>query len=179
MINQRKTRMVMRTLPILLLTAVGEGRAQTPQAAKQAPPAPRAIPGVTAPDQFARGCVDCHINRPDAPGDTRLSTVMKRWYTKVDTSIVAKVKGAAPKTLTLKGKHPLAQGALRDIPTGCLTCHRTGSTIAPSLEQMAHLIHLTSGPGARFLTEFQGECSHCHKLNAATGKWSMPSGPEK
>jgi len=29
------------------------------------------------------------------------------------------------------------------------------------------------------MTLFQGECTHCHKLDAMTGKWSMPSGPEK
>ena len=32
---------------------------------------------------------------------------------------------------------------------------------------------------SEFVKKFGGECTHCHKLNKATGASSLPSGPEK
>ena len=45
--------------------------------------------------------------------------------------------------------------------------------------QLLHLVHLTGGTDNVFVTTFKGDCKHCHKLDAKTGAWSMPSGPEQ
>ena len=44
---------------------------------------------------------------------------------------------------------------------------------------MIHEIHLTGGDTNHFLTMFQGECTLCHKLDAKSGAWAIPSGPER
>jgi hypothetical protein len=142
-----------------------------------APPAARKIPGITARDSFPGGCVDCHVNRPDMPGP--LSVRMKQWTEKVDPKVVARLQPFSPKGMTLKGKHPNVAAMVKDIPGGCLKCHGKGSKMAPPFATLMHGIHLTGGEANAFLTTFQGECTHCHKLNAATGEWSLPSTPEK
>jgi hypothetical protein len=38
---------------------------------------------------------------------------------------------------------------------------------------------LTGGTNNVFVTTFKGDCTHCHKLDAKTGAWSMPSGAEQ
>ena len=139
----------------------------------------RAIPGITAKDLFPRGCVDCHLNYVEQKMDLRFSTLLKQWTEKVEPQLVKKVAGSAPPGLTLKGKHPAVVGALKNIPAACLPCHSRASKTAPPFSTMLHTIHLSGGRDNRFLTLFQGECTHCHKLNAAAGTWSLPSGPEK
>ena len=42
-----------------------------------------------------------------------------------------------------------------------------------------HRIHLTGGDKNHYLTEFQGDCTNCHKLDQKTGAWSLGSGSEK
>jgi hypothetical protein len=143
--------------------------------ATAAPPAARKIPGITVKDAYARACVDCHTGRPDMPA--ALSVIIKQWGTKVDPSLLAKAQASAPKGMTLKGKHIVA--AVKDVPAACLKCHAKGSKIAPAFAMMMHTIHLTGGEANSFLTTFQGECTHCHKLNTTSGEWSIPSGPEK
>ena len=133
---------------------------------------------LAAADSFPRGCVDCHINRPDLKRDTRLSTALAQWTTAVDPKLLAVAQGSAPPGLILKGKHPPAPSALLDIPAGCMACHAKTSKFAPPLSRMAHRIHLV-GADNHFLTEFKGDCTHCHKLDQATGAWSLPSGREK
>ena len=86
---------------------------------------------------------------------------------------------SAPAGLKLKGRHPDAADALEDIPAACADCHSADSKKAPPLAGMVHRIHLVGGDKNRFMTEFQGECTDCHKFDAAKGTWSMPSGPEK
>jgi hypothetical protein len=140
-----------------------------------APPAARKIPGINAPDPYAKACVDCHVKGPDRPAP--LSVIIKQWNTKVDPSLLAKAQSAAPKGLMLKGKHFGAPAT--DVPASCLKCHAKGSKVAPPFATMMHAIHLTGGDANSFMTTFQGECTDCHKLNAKTGEWSIPSGPEK
>jgi hypothetical protein len=185
-------------VPVTLLSAAaialfwvsGLTQAATP-AATQAPapavtrapvvaatPAARRIPGINAPDPYPKACVDCHVNRP--PMDVRLSTQMKQWMEgKVSPALLATVQGSAPAGLKLKGRHPDAADALDDVPAACAECHSDDSKKAPPLAGMVHRIHLVGGDKNHFMTEFQGECTYCHKLNAATGAWSSPSGPEK
>lgn len=143
--------------------------------ATAAPPAARKIPGITDKDVYPRACVDCHINRAGMPAS--LSVIIKQWNTKVDPSLLAKAQAAAPKGVTLKGKH--FNAPVKDVPASCLKCHAKGSKVAPPFATMMHLIHLTGGEANSYLTTFQGECTHCHKLNETTGAWSIPSSPEK
>ena len=158
---------VVRLAPIgLLLMATIAGAA---------PPAARRIPGITAKDVYPRACVDCHVKGPEMPAP--LSLTIKQWSTKVESSLLAKAQSAAPKGVTLKGKHFGAP--VKDVPASCLKCHANGSKVAPPFATMMHAIHLTGGEANPFLTTFQGECTHCHKLNAKNGEWSIPSGPEK
>jgi hypothetical protein len=60
-----------------------------------------------------------------------------------------------------------------------MSCHGKGSKTAPAFSTMLHVIHLTGGEESHYLTIFQGECTPCHKMDAATGAWTMPSGPER
>ena len=149
---------------------------------KSAPPPPppaRKIPAITSEDRFPGACVDCHLNYTDMNMDTRLSTLMQAWYKEVDPRLLDKIRSSVPQGLELKGKHPEAEAALKDIPKGCLKCHYKNSKKAPPFAGMLHKIHLTGGEENHFLTLFQGECTHCHKLDLATGQWSIPSGAEK
>ncbi|MGE5177993.1 MAG: hypothetical protein ACM3PF_02745 [Bacteroidota bacterium] len=141
------------------------------------PPA-RKIPGINAPDEFPNGCVSCHVNLPERHMDQRLSTLMKGWTVKVDPALLAKAQAAAPAAVTLKGKHPAVSAALKDVPAGCVKCHGAASKKAPPFARLIHRIHLVGADENHYMTEFQGECTYCHKLNQATGAWSVASAPE-
>ncbi len=140
------------------------------------PPPARAIPGINAEDPFPRGCVDCHVRLPEK--DVRLSTRMAKWTEAVEPVLLEKAKAAAP-GLALAGKHPAVPESLGDVPAACLQCHGKDSTTAPPFARMLHAIHLGGGESSHYLTLFQGECTHCHKLDLKTGVWSLPSGAEK
>lgn len=140
------------------------------------PPPARAIPGINAKDPFPRACVDCHVRLPEQ--DVRLSTLMAKWTEAVEPALLDRAKAAAP-GLALAGKHPAVPEALGDVPAACLTCHGKDSTTAPPFGRMLHAIHLGGGESSHYLTLFQGECTHCHKLDLKTGVWSLPSGAEK
>jgi len=142
------------------------------------PPA-RQVPGITAEDQFPNGCVDCHIIQPGINLDVRLSSVMRPWKEQVDQKTLAKAQASSPKGMVLKGKHPAVDYAFKDIPAACLKCHGKTSKQAPPFSEMLHAFHLTGGGENPFMTLFQAECTHCHKLNLTTGALMMPSAPEK
>jgi len=156
-------------LPCLLLA--GGAMTQPPP-----PPPARVIPGITGEDAFPLACVDCHVNRPEINLDVRLSTVLGRWRDHVDARALAasRAAGFAP-----TGRHPDSSEAVADVPTRCLDCHAAGSSEAPEFARLMHAIHLTGGEENHFLTLFQGECTHCHKLDPATAAWRVPSAPEK
>lgn len=174
--------MVGRTPLLILLTtgllAVPAGGAAA-QADAPAHPPIRAIPGITADDPFPGGCVDCHVYRPDEELDVRISALMARWYVAVEPALLERVRGVAGKAgVQLRGRHPEVPASLKDIPDGCMRCHRRGSEEAPPFGALVHALHLVGGESNVFLTTFQGECTYCHKLDAATGAWSLASGPE-
>lgn len=132
---------------------------------------PRAIPGINAKDAYPGGCVDCHVK------EKRLSVQLSSWNGNVDAKTLAAMQAFVPKGMTLKGKHPTV--ATKDIPASCLKCHTaTSKGIAP-FAPLLHGIHLAKGDGSEFVKQFQGECTHCHKLNKTNGTWSLPSGAEK
>jgi len=172
-------RLLQATSYVSILSVLSIAAAQDAQVGQHQAPPLRAIPGITAKDLYPMGCVDCHINYAEQKLDVRFSTLLKRWAEMVEPQLLDKVAGSAPPGLKLKGKHPAVPGMIRSIPAGCLTCHSRASTTAPPFSRMLHAIHLTGGKDNHFLTLFQGECTHCHKLNAATGAWSLASGPEK
>jgi hypothetical protein len=159
-----------------LMLSPNDGMADDDQ--MKIPPA-RKIPGLTAEDKFPNGCVDCHINMPDIKKDERISTLMSRWDKKIEPKLLKKAQDVSPGRVTIKGTHPQSRASLKNIPAACITCHSNMSRTAPPFAAMIHAIHLTGGEDNHFLTIFQGECTYCHKLNAATGVWIMPSSSEK
>jgi len=164
----------MRPLPMMMtLLVLAPVLAATPAGT---PPA-RAIPGLTAPDAFPRGCVDCHAPIPEPPRDVRISTLMRSWTSGADPKLLAKARAAAP-GLELSGKHPEVLKVGDSIPSSCLGCHQRDSRTAPPFASLLHAIHLEGGEENVFLTVFQGECTHCHKVDLRTGRPTVPSAPE-
>ena len=126
---------------------------------------------IHAKDLFPAGCVDCHVK------DHRVSTMLARWNGKVDAKTLAAMQAFVPKGITLKGKHPPV--ATKDIPASCMKCHARTSRVIPPLAPLMHGIHLAKADPSEFVKKFGGDCTHCHKLNRANGKWALPSGAEK
>ena len=164
-------------LAVSLTAVLAQGQAK--EQPKQALPPARKIPGITAPDPHPHACVDCHINYPEMNLDARFSTQMAQWNEKVEPGLLAKAQASAPEGMILQGRHPNVPGVFYDIPASCLVCHRKDSPVSPPFAQMIHSIHLTGGNENHFLTIYQGECTHCHKLDLSTGRWTIPSAPEK
>lgn len=139
----------------------------------------RQVPGITTVDRHPRGCVDCHVVYADEGFDARLSVRLQEWTAgKVEPALLAQTKATMPAGVPAKGKHPPAEDSLEDIPAACLDCHDSASKKAPPFSRLLHLVHLTGGAKSPYMTVYQGECTHCHKLDAGTGTWSLPSGPE-
>lgn len=132
---------------------------------------PRAIPGINAKDVYPAACIDCHVK------DMRISALLTHWNGKVDAKTLAAMQAFVPKGVTLKGKHPPV--ATKDVPASCIKCHSATSKVIPPFASLVHGIHLAKGDASDFVKQYQGECTHCHKLNKATGVWSLPSGAEK
>jgi hypothetical protein len=135
------------------------------------------FPASTAKDVYPAACVNCHTKMPGA--DMRLSTLLARWNGSADPKMVAAMQAFVPKGMMLKGKHPPVTAALKDIPASCEKCHADTSKTMPPLAPLMHGVHLAKGDQSKFVKQFQGECTHCHKLNKATGMWSIPNGAEK
>jgi len=138
-------------------------------------PAPREIPGINAPDPHPNGCVDCHVKMTEPPMDVRISTLMGQWMEGVEPKLLAAAKAAASDPATITGKHPKV--GVTNVPKACLICHGASSTKAPPFARLMHVVHLT-GEGNMYMAHFQGDCTHCHKLDQATGTWSIPSAKE-
>lgn len=142
-------------------------------------PPPRQVPALNAPDTHPNACVDCHIVYKGGGLDTRLSVLLSNWTAgTVEPGLLAKGQASAPAGVRLQGRHPKAGDATQDIPAACLDCHGAVSTKAPPFARLMHLIHLTGGAQSPYMTVFQGECTYCHKLDAQTGAWSVPSSAE-
>ena len=159
----------------MILATIPQPNAAEPQAT----PPTRDIPGITADDMFPSGCVNCHLNFTDRNMDTRISTSLEKWMEKVDPKLLEKAQAASPEDVILVGKHPPATESLADIPKACIECHNSMSQQAPPFSQLIHQIHLSGGRENHYMSIFQGECTHCHKLNQNNGKWFMPSGREE
>jgi len=173
------TRSQLLLVVTLFFVAVSQAIAAPPQGPPHVPPPVRQIPGLTAADPFPRGCVDCHVKLPDQDMDVRLTTLMRAWQHQVDPVLLARVRAFTPDDIALEGKHPKVEVAGETIPKACLECHAATSTTAPPLGRLLHGLHLVGGAGNHFLSLFQGECTHCHKLDPATAVWSLGSGMEQ
>ena len=154
------------------------GAAAGPPGGEALPPA-RVVPGLTAPDAHPGGCVDCHVLRPELGLDVRLGTALAAWSAgEVDARLLELSRATAPAGARIEGRHPRAGDALADIPNACLECHGHDADDAPPFARLLHAIHLTGGADSVFMTVYQGECTHCHKLDPVSGAWSLASGPE-
>jgi len=142
-------------------------------------PGARSIPGVTSADTHPEGCVSCHIDMPDIGVDGRLSTSIREWERQVPADLIAIARRAADSDLIVRGKHPPVPLPLVDVPYSCIACHQAASKSAPPFSRLLHLVHYGGGNENHFLTQFGGECTLCHKLDLQTGRWTLPSGPER
>lgn len=107
--------------------------------------------GSAIADPYPEGCVSCHVQTEGA--DMRLSTLLE-----------------------MKGH---ARGANRtvEVPTGCNRCHAPdGEGVAPSTRSLVHSIHFEYPLENTFVTQYGGECTHCHAMDGATGKAVIKTG---
>jgi hypothetical protein len=162
----------------MLVLALSAAPAAAPTAGAGATAAP-AVSEPGAPDPFPNACVDCHLNYVDRKMDVRIGTLMAAWREKVEPRLLAKARAAAPAGAAVEGRHPDAPGALASIPGSCLSCHGKASTRAPPFAALIHSVHLTGGAENHFVAMFEGKCTHCHKLDARTGRLEVPSAPER
>ncbi|MEA4882263.1 MAG: hypothetical protein VB144_01160 [Clostridia bacterium] len=103
------------------------------------------MPGLgSAADVNPNGCVDCHKKTADGK----------------DYSLPAEIKN-------LK-KHPKASDSMLSTLKGCYTCHAKRA----DLGGLMHAAHLT-GKDNSFIKAYDGSCTHCHSVNAATGAISI------
>jgi hypothetical protein len=166
---------------VVAICCVGSVVLSQPEKQEGGPPPPppvRAIPGLTAPDPNPNGCVDCHVNMKEYNMDVRISTIMSRLTEGVEPKLLSAARASAADSTKIKGRHPKVTVAGKEIPGTCLVCHGRGSTSAPPFARMIHLIHLTGGDSNLYLGYYQGDCTHCHKLDQKTGVWSIPSAKE-
>lgn len=162
---------------LLSVASVVRTRAEDPEGGPPPPPPPRAIPGITAEDPHPNGCVDCHVNMKELDMDVRISTLMAQWQAGVEPKLLAAAKAAAPDPEKITGKHPKASTS-GEIPKSCLICHGAASKTAPPFARLMHVVHLTGGEENLYMGYYQGDCTHCHKLDAKTGAWAIPSAKE-
>jgi len=143
-----------------------------------APPGLAEMPGLTVEDRFPRGCVDCHINMPQINQDERLSSVMSNWTLQVPPEILKKTRLVVGNDKPLKGRHPRSDQMFQAIPRNCLNCHENGSGSIVPIIPLIHLIHLSGGEKNHYLSLFEGQCTHCHKLEPNTGTMTVPIADE-
>ena len=101
-------------------------------------------------DDFPQGCVDCHAEEMEA-GDFRLGVLLEAFG------------------------HPSVDD-LETIPTDCAECHAPDEDVA--LGVIVHQIHFDEPDSNTFVTEYGGDCRHCHVMDAAEGKAVVKSGPK-
>lgn len=167
--------------PLLLLLLLSGSLAGHQSAQDEGGVAPQAlfswalpVPGLTSPDATPNACVDCHVQGGEV--DFRLSTRLNAYTMGAPEDLMAKARASVPGR-ELGGWHPaIKPESFQKIPGACLRCHHQESPMAPPFSRLIHLIHLTEDS---FTRQAGGGCGSCHKLDAATGGWSIPSAPEK
>jgi cytochrome c553 len=166
---------VMRLIVVLsLILAVGSMFAVLSQGKEAETPD---IPGITVEDTMPNGCVDCH--RRDGSESSPLKLLIKEWTKEVSSELLEKAQAAAPAGVELKGKHADTVAMTNTVPKDCLVCHSeemSKALGAPELARLMHLIHLVGGEENEFISEYEGQCVHCHTLNKETGELTIKNG---
>ena len=166
---------IMRLVVVVsLILAVGSMVAAFSQGKEAEMPS---IPGITVEDTRPDGCVDCH--RQDGSERSSLKLLIKEWTKEVSSELLEKAQAAAPAGVELKGKHADTVAMTNTVPKDCLTCHSKQSAKiigAPELGRLMHLTHLVGGEENEFITEYEGQCVHCHILNKETGELIIKNG---
>ncbi len=165
-------------LPLLLLVGIALGILYGVIFPPEAVQKPRSIPGITENDIFVKGCVSCHVANYEEKVDFRITTIMKEWSkTGYKQEYFNLFQQAATEGIVLKGKHEFKFNSETSIPEECNKCHGKAIKTALPLGQVIHIIHF-SGENNHFIAKYNGECTHCHKIEKVTGTWSSINGRE-
>ena len=111
-----------------------------------------AAPATTAlADDYPEGCVSCHANEGGV--DLRLNTLLARIG------------------------HGRGGERTKEIPVGCNRCHVSdGSGVAPPTRTLVHTLHYRNPNENVFVTQYGGNCLHCHSMDGASGKAAIKVG---
>lgn len=101
-------------------------------------------------DDYPQGCVSCHV--ATAKQDLRLNMVLDRI------------------------EHTLAGQRTLLIPTGCDRCHADEEGVGGALSTLIHRSHYTDPIDKKFITDFNGDCGSCHRMDTDTGEAEIKSG---
>jgi cytochrome c553 len=105
--------------------------------------------GLTGPNPYAQGCVDCHG--------------------KNDVETIGELLSAM--------KHRNVDERTSNVPGDCASCHNDDGDYTP-LAEAIHLVHFEDPAKNPFVTKFGGNCMHCHAVDTKTGIISVKSGPK-
>jgi len=111
-----------------------------------------ALPGINAPDNQPKGCVDCHVKT--ATRDFRLTAVLA----------------------SIPGGHPDVEKLVKNVPMDCLKCHYA-SQMAPVLGSMVHRNHYRNLVDNDFLITDKGSCLSCHTVDTQSGSIAVKNAP--
>jgi hypothetical protein len=113
-----------------------------------------ALAGLATPvlaDDYPNGCVSCHVNEGGV--DMRLDTLLARIG------------------------HGRGGERTKEIPVGCNRCHASdGSGVGPATRKLVHTLHYREPSENLFVTQYGGNCLHCHSMDGATGKAAIKVG---
>jgi len=102
-------------------------------------------------DDYPDGCVSCHVDQGGK--DMRLNVLL------------AEIG------------HGRGGERTKEIPTGCNRCHAAdGSGVGPPTRTIVHTLHYRDPSENLFMTEYNGDCQHCHSMDGATGKATIKVG---
>jgi hypothetical protein len=63
------------------------------------------------------------------------------------------------------------------VPNDCAECHSEEGGHS-TLSEFNHIVHFEAPERNAFLRDHDGNCLHCHALDAGTGEVTMKSGPK-
>ena len=75
-----------------------------------------------------------------------------------------------------KAEHTLAGQRTLLIPIGCNRCHADEDGVGGALSTLVHQSHYTDPVYPKFSTDYNGDCSSCHKMDVDTGEAEIKSG---
>jgi hypothetical protein len=114
---------------------------------------PGKLPGLVSADPFVKGCVECHKAQTGGT-DLRLNVSLKQ-----------------------VARHPDITNIVRNIPTDCAICHKSG-TAAKALNVVVHMSHYENRGDSVFVKTYGGDCLICHTLNTTTFAMTNKAAPK-